>query len=644
MAARLVRGPSGEVARDQARRFRVCLLIGAAPALLCLLYTAGALAQPAAAAPPPSADPPAPSADSPAPSAAPPAAPPPEDDGARAKAERDAKARLKSAKKLMDAKEYGAALAEYQAAFRLFPSWGARTGAGVCLVKLQRYDEAQETFEAAVRDHGDAMSAKARAQALQQIDIMRTVTGTINVTEAEIRALVVIDGRVRGEHPAAAPLSVLVGPHLVRVYKEGFTVYEKSVTVAKGQMETLSAKLTRLAPERSGRLRVGEVSGKKMEVVVDGVPVGMTPWEGPISAGEHSVVLRQPPEPPRLVCGEPVITEQTRLAATEEPLATTPIRVTVKPQGTTPLSLKAEPLNASVRVALTPATAALTIDGIEVARGGYVGRLAPGKHVIKAEADGFFPETQEINVPAGEDQTVRLAMRKDHNAPLWAEPPRFLIELGGSAPISPSFGGEIAASCGGRCEQSLGVGGRFVLRGGYELGNGFGFGLTAGYLGMQQSTAGRAASFTRDDAGPINGVASDVITLKNVMVGAYAGLRLGKTFPVRVGVSAGAALGSISDERTGLFGDSPAGPVTQSGFFAWAFVEPEIRVGLRISEHMGLGISLSGLLLMSPRVPTWLGEMDVGTKNDVIGSFESETVTSSSIFAITEGLYLTYEL
>ena len=35
--------------------------------------------------------------------------------------------------------------------------------------------------------------------------------------------------------------------------------------------------------------KVGEVAGKRMEVVVDGVPVGVTPWEGPVSPGPHAV-------------------------------------------------------------------------------------------------------------------------------------------------------------------------------------------------------------------------------------------------------------------------------------------------------------------------------------------------------------------
>lgn len=645
---------------SEARRRREWRIFACgAPAISVLMRLAQAFAQPAGeekpASDPASAAPSAtPSAvPSAVPSAAPTESAPAADDEAAKIAKGAAKEHLKAAKKHLDAKKYGPALAEYQAAYRISPSWGSRTAAGVCLVKLQRYDEAQETFEAAVRDFGDVMPKKAKDQALEQIGIMRTVTGAVNVTDAEVGALVVIDGRVRGEHPAPSPLSVLVGPHLVRVYKQGFGLYEANVSVEKGQVQTLAAKLTALVESKTGFLRVGEAGGKKMEVVVDGVPVGMTPWEGPVSAGEHSVVLRlPPPPPPKLGCGEPVITEDPRAAEAEQPLASAPMSVTVKPRETTPLQLKAQVMGAVVRIAPNPATATLFVDGIQVSRGGFHGRLSPGEHVIKSTAEGYFEETQKLSVPESGETMVEVALRKDLNASIWAEPSRLLFEIGGNAPIAPSLGGDIAETCGDGCTYSPGVGGRVTIRGGYELSNRLSFGLSAGYLHMRQSTTNRGGQLSINNTSSRDGVANDEITMDNALVGAYAAYRVGSSFPLRVSLGAGVAVGSIADMRTGIFQYTDAennqrvaavGPLTQSGLFTWAFIEPELRAGLRLSESWGIGLSVSGLVLLSPTVPQWKADMKINARENNFGQFGAETVTGGAFFAITQGLYISYE-
>ena len=42
----------------------------------------------------------------------------------------------------------------------------------------------------------------------------------------------------------------------------------------------------------SAGLRVNEESGRALDLVIDGVMVGTTPWEGSLSVGSHSVALR----------------------------------------------------------------------------------------------------------------------------------------------------------------------------------------------------------------------------------------------------------------------------------------------------------------------------------------------------------------
>jgi len=628
-------------------------LHGLAPATAAFFALSSAFAQPSDPAPvnspPPLSSPNEPPA--PAPLVAPVVA----DEAARAEAKQRALSIYKEARRLYGRGEYASALARYQAAFRLYPSWGALTSAGACLIGLQRYDEALEVYTSALRDYAAVLPPAAKKAALEQVDDMRAKTGAVSVTGAEVGAIVVLDGSLRGEHPIPGALSVLSGPHLVRVYKDGFAPFEQSVDVEKGQTVALPVKLERL-PATAGRLKVVEAGGIPMEVVVDGVPVGQTPWEGPISAGEHAVVVRALPEPaPPPVCGAlpPILARSVEEG--RQSLASMPVRVAVKPRQTASVTLKAERLNAAIRILPAPAAASVTIDGDLVSRGGFEGRLHPGDHVIKVEAPGFLAETQTINVSTGQQKELKVALRKDDTSPVWAESPRILLELSGAGALSPSFGGAIAAGCAGDCTHGVAAGGRVALRGGYELSNGFSLGAAASYLGMQQSTTNRAIALLPYQEGTPNvGIANDAVSLQAFLVGPYAAYRLGERFPLHLGLAAGVALGTVSDRRTGLFNASAVGPVTQSGSFTWLYIEPEVRVGVRVRDRLTVGVSVSGLFMFAPRAPQWNEVMAIsphgdalgvsGSNQQYLGKFGAETVMGSTMVAITEGVSVRYEL
>lgn len=637
-------------------------LVHAALALAALSGAAPLLAQPVQPSPP-AASPAAPSDSPPAAPAAPssqvgadgaPAARPVMDEAAKAEAKKKADEIYKAAKKLFDKGDHAAALARYQAAFRTYPTRSARLGEGFCLLKLKRWDEALDVLDAALRDHGAELPSKTAEEVRRQIDLLRAETGAVMVTGAEVDALIVIDGRLRGRHPISAPLPLLEGTHLVRIYKEGFALLEKSVEVAKGKTETLAVKLAPLAAKPSGRLRVSEIAGAKMEVVVDGVPVGVTPWEGPVSAGEHTVVLRPlapPPErQPSSTCGEPAhVIEQTSDA--EATLATAPKRVVVQAGRTTPLPLKAEALSAWMRVSPVPGTASLSIDGASVGRGGFEGRLPPGEHEIDLSADGYLPEKRRVTLQAGEDSALSISMTRDPASPLWAERRELAVELQVGAPLAPSFGGDLAGACTGDCKQSLGAGARVALRGSYEVAHRIEVGFTLGYLGLEQSVRDREITLRlggSNGGGALGITTRDAIAIQGFLGGALVAYRLGQRFPIHVGLAAGVGLGSISDTRLGS-GAYAVGPVVQSGFFPWIFVEPELRAGVRVTGHLTASVSLSALILAFPGVPQWSGDMKLralGAEpgDEQTGTFAPETIASRGLFALTPGLSLRYDL
>lgn len=537
----------------------------------------------------------------------------------------EAAARFKSGKELYAKKAWAAALSEFLESRRLFPTWSATSNAALCLKNLGRYDEALAMLEALLDEFQSSITPVVKEAAQKEVIELRKSTGSIVVDDAELGATLSVDGRTRGEYPAP-PLYVLAGSHVVRVYKEGFEAFEKRADVAPGQTAKVSARLQRLV--RSGRLEITERGGKKLDVIVDGFHVGETPWEGPIAVGEHTVMLRG-----------------------IEGLGTRPTPISIRLNQKAALSLAAEDLEASLKIEPAPADASVAIDGIFVGRGAWDGRLSPGEHPIKVVADGYFAETRRATLTRGSQEVIKISLRRDPDSSLWRKPGRFFIEAGGAIPLSGGFGGEISASCVDTCTRTIGYGGYGSVHGGYELGTGFSFGLTAGYVNMQQETTRRLAELMVSGVvDPMVGRADDTIGVRGVFAGAFAGLRLGETYPVRLRVNTGISFGSVADVRYGEFHvNDPTvvdtysiGPVVEAPSMIWFYLEPEVRVGLMVHEKVELSAGLGGLLLISPESPAWDASHAINASDDGYGRFPAEVLANSIVFAVTPGVSVRY--
>lgn len=554
-----------------------------------------------------------------------------------------------SGRLLMKKGKYAAALLDFEASNRAYPSWQALSGMGRCLTGLKRYDEALDAWEKILRKHSDGLPEGTKKELRTDIDLLRKETGAFMVTSAAPGAWIFVDGRARGEHPLGAPVPTLAGRHWVRVYKEGFAIYEREVDTPQGGMFTLDVTLTALS--NAGRINIGEIAGRKMEVVIDGVPVGLTPWEGPVSPGPHAVFLR-----PMTIkdtaesksCDE----DESRTIPddagdpTSHEMGTEPEVVNVKAGQTSSLQLKAERLGAVVRIMPDPPDAEVYIDGVFVGRGPYIARAKPGRHVVKTKADGYFESTSEIFATMGDESAPSMKLKKDLNATKWVVAGRVLFDIRASVPLAPSLGGIVNESCATEtsCQRSLGTGINATFRGGYEWPNGLGFGGTVGFFQMQQTHIGFKATMRIDNV-DVDGQANDSTLMQNVMLGVYGSYRLGDRFPIRIGLGAGMMYGNVDYSREGTFDGNAIGPLRQTGYFPWIYLEPEVRVGVRLSDHWSAGAAISAVVLFAPNVPAWTNAMQVNAHNDrtdQLGSFGTEDITSTVFFAMNPGLYLQY--
>jgi hypothetical protein len=523
---------------------------------------------------------------------------------------------------LLREEAWGAALAEFALSRDLFPTRAATNNAAIALRRLQRYDEALDMFETLLREFPN-VPANEKTAAQRAIVELRGLVGTIEIQGAEAGSTITIAGQTRGDYPPVKPLRVPAGTHIVRVFKEGFEPHESRVEVAGGLTVTIEAKLRKLA--QSGRLKVAEQGGRSLDVLVDNVIVGQTPWEGTIGVGEHTVSLRG-----------------------KDKLGTQPVAAPVKPQELTSLTLRAEELDAAMRVDPTPAGARVAINSVTVGRGAWAGRLKSGTHRVEVAADGFLPLVRQVVLERGEREIVSVQLQRDPNADFWRKPPKLVFELTGSVALAPSLGGDVVDTCGGTCSRSIGVGAITQFHFGYELGSGLAFGLTAGYLSAIQSADGRDATIVPHSLEPRQGKADDELLLRGFVGGATLGYHIGETFPVLFRLGVGTLIGSVRDARTGTFTARDATtfeafPVTDSQGAKFVYVSPEARVGVRFLKHVEVNVGITAMFLIAPSPPRWNNTIELAASTDGAATYPNDTLTGSFVAILAPGLGARYD-
>jgi hypothetical protein len=549
------------------------------------------------------------------------------DDAADRKAA--ARARFEKGRQLSGEGAWAAALAEFLASRELYATSGNTLGAASSLRKLARFDEALDMFEVLLRDHAAALAADVRTAAQREIVELRGLVGTIEIEQAEIGASIAVDGRARGEYPAPSPLRVAAGSHVVRVSKEGFETFEARVDVAGNGTARVAAKLRALAA--SGRLQVVEQGGGALDVIVDGLRIGRTPWEGALAPGEHVLLLSGDGE-----------------------LGTLPVSVSVKVNATAHLTLAAEKLASRIRVEPEPITASVAIDAVAVGQGMWEGRLRAGAHKIEVAAPGFGAVVREVKLVDGERAVVRVPLPRDESSPFWRKPPppsRFLAEVAGAVPIVPSFGGDIAAGCGGGCTAAPGIGAYVAARGGYELSSGLGFGLAVGFVLAEQSVTGRKATLQPVGLeGEAQGTLDHTLAIRRgVLVGPWLGFSYGERFPLHVRLAAGPLFAWVGETRSGSMtpvregANYPVGPLSVATFTPFVHVTPDVRVGYRITPRFEVTVGVDALVLIPLSAPAWDAKRAVNAGADGIGTFPADRFVGDVLFGIAPGVGARYD-
>jgi hypothetical protein len=493
---------------------------------------------------------------------------------------------LKKGVALFKAGEYARALDFFLQSREALPRPGNTINAALCLEKLQRLDEALELYDEVLARFGGELDDADRTAVTAAIGRLRPKVGAVVVSANVVGATVLVDGRARATLPLGPPILAVAGKHVVRVVKDGYVTWEGSIDVQAGLTSTLDAKLSPLA--QAGQLRVEDATSEGAEVFVDRVRVGKAPWEGTLGPGKHVVWTRNGDR------------------------GSAPAMATVIQGQTVLLKLTSKPLGAPVRIDITPATASVSIDGIDLGPGTWEGRLPIGAHALVVAEDGYFPASESIASSEGAPVTRRIALVVDPDHPRWPKATRGRIEIGlfGGGMLGTSLGAGAESGCPDACtSEARVIGGLGGLRVGYRLGFGLGFELAGGYMSLatkvtrsiEQPAKDTTVVYALEDKLSVSGAFVAIAASQRFVFGS-----LSLTGRFGVGVLFARARDLVDGTaRT----DGPAVAVgvdanNQVASAAAPFLAPEIGAAVRVGRFdVGLAVAVFAFLGGGPSLP-----------------------------------------
>ncbi len=293
-------------------------------------------------------------------------------------------AELAAADAAVRAKDWAAALTHFQAALKAAPSAPAALGTADALYRLGRLGEAYEAYTDVQRTYGGKLASADRSLATSRLVELAAKTGWLSIRVSEPGADVTVDGKPFGTSPVPALVRVGVGPHDVGVTKPGFIAFAGRAEVAADGKAVVDVDLA-IAPSQ-GHLVVRTLGAEPLRVLIDGVDVGATPWEGDVAPGVHQVTGRS-----------------SKAAAASQ-------AVNLMAGGNLAIDLAPSSTAAHLQVRTSDGQGLITVDGAVAGEGAFAGDLSPGGHTFSVTRDGYQPLSKSLTLGTNETwaETVTL--------------------------------------------------------------------------------------------------------------------------------------------------------------------------------------------------------------------------------------------
>lgn len=189
--------------------------------------------------------------------------------------------------KLFEDRNYTAALAEFEAAYRQYPSASALQNIALCQKQLYRYSDARESLIRLKRDHLGELESVDRATVDDAIRELANLIGSVRISAQPSNAKITLDGHALSAEALRAPIVLDVGEHLVTAEADGFAPASRAFRVAGGHVEVpVSLRLT----ETTGTVVI-LAPDQHTAIAIDGRPVAFAQWRGRVEPGRHFVQI-----------------------------------------------------------------------------------------------------------------------------------------------------------------------------------------------------------------------------------------------------------------------------------------------------------------------------------------------------------------
>jgi hypothetical protein len=196
--------------------------------------------------------------------------------------------------KLYEDKNTLAALAEFEAAYRQYPSAAALQNIALCQKQLYRYIESRESLARLLREHGGELSPADRSSVEQAMAELGALVGSVRLSVVPQNAEIVLDGRVLSPVELQQPVIVDVGEHRIAASAPGFAPAFRSFRIAGGHTDVPIALQLQ---EVTGVVFV-KASDEQTAIAIDGRPVAFGAWSGRLEPGQHFIqIYREGYEP-----------------------------------------------------------------------------------------------------------------------------------------------------------------------------------------------------------------------------------------------------------------------------------------------------------------------------------------------------------
>jgi hypothetical protein len=198
----------------------------------------------------------------------------------------EARRHFKNGVKLYQEGNPSGALVEFESAYKKKPGPGSLQNIALCQKALLRYAEAADTLKLLLEKHGSELTEEEKTAARQAHDELEAQLGSIVVRVRPSHARVTLDGRPLDRASLGVPLRINAGDHVIAADAPGYTRATKSVRVASG---AASAPVDLALTPVMGFLAI-RTNDPSAVVAIDGRPVGMGDWSGPVSPDDDHLV------------------------------------------------------------------------------------------------------------------------------------------------------------------------------------------------------------------------------------------------------------------------------------------------------------------------------------------------------------------